>query len=161
MPDPPALPLRQSSRCHLERWMQRLGSAPSLALSSLSSLIRFQNRQSRPVPAVRVEGRDGLRKDLLLRDGIEQRHARTEFHVIRRTEDIGYGLFVCRQNKPRAFEQARSEQIISKYAMASAREPIAKRCAIGLKPRPAICGKMNHIQCDCFRPCDSSATTCG
>jgi hypothetical protein len=59
-----------------------------------------------------IERGDGFRKDFLLRDGVEQRHARPEFHVVRRAKNIGYGLFACSQNEARAFEQARSEQIV-------------------------------------------------
>jgi len=32
----------------------------------------------------------------------------------------------------------------------------ASGCAIGLSPRPAICGKMYHIQCDRFSPSRNS-----
>ena len=39
--------------------------------------------------------------------------------------------------------------------------PIANRCAMALKPRPATCGKTNHIQWLRLRPRDSSSTTCG
>jgi hypothetical protein len=39
----------------------------------------------------------------------------------------------------------------ARKAAASAFEPIAKRCAIALNPRPAICGKTNHIQWLCLR----------
>jgi hypothetical protein len=41
-----------------------------------------------------------------------KRHARPKFHVIWRTEDIGYRLFTRSHDEARAFEQARSEQIV-------------------------------------------------
>src|SRR6202022_574080 len=66
---------------------------------SLQGSARFQNFQSRTVLPVWIERGDGFRKEFQLRNGVEQRHVRPEFHVIRRTEDIGYGLFACRQNE--------------------------------------------------------------
>jgi hypothetical protein len=82
------------------------------------------------------------------------------FHVVRRAKNIGYGLSACRQTEARAFDQARSEKVMLQVTDGPARAPSAKRCAVALKPGPAICGKMNHIQCARFRPRDSSATTC-
>ncbi len=46
----------------------------------------------------------------------------------------------------------------SLYACASASELIAYRFDIALNPRPAICGKMNHIQWPRLAPARSSAT---
>jgi hypothetical protein len=34
------------------------------------------------------------------------------FHIVGRAENIGYGLFPCRQNETRAFDQARSERVM-------------------------------------------------
>ena len=45
-----------------------------------------------------------------------------------------------------------------RYASASARLRMAKRSDIELRPSPANCGKMNHIQCDSFRPARNSAS---
>jgi hypothetical protein len=56
--------------------------------------------------------RDGFRKDFRLRDGVEQRHARPEFHVIRRAQDICYRHFACSHDEARAFDQARPEQVM-------------------------------------------------
>jgi hypothetical protein len=75
---------------------------------------RFQDFQCRTVFPVRIEGRDGFRKDLLPRDGVEQGHARAEFHVVGRTQDVGYAVFARRHDEPRAFDQARSEQVVLK-----------------------------------------------
>src|SRR6201995_2919559 len=41
-----------------------------------------------------------------------RRHARPEFHVIRRAKNIGYGLFACSHDEARAFDQARPEQVM-------------------------------------------------
>jgi hypothetical protein len=46
----------------------------------------------------------------------------------------------------------------ARYACASAMEVIAYRFDIALNPRPAICGKTNHIQCPRLAPARSSAT---
>ena len=46
-------------------------------------------------------------------------------------------------------------------AEASSREEIANLTAVGLCPRPAICGKTNHIQWVSFRPARSSPQTAG
>src|SRR5438046_590177 len=38
---------------------------------------------------------------------------------------------------------------------------IEYRCDISLNPRPSTCGKMNHIQCEDFRPLRISRSACG
>ena len=50
---------------------------------TLLSLESPQNVQRRRIPAFRVESPERFGEDLLLRNGIEQRHRRPEFHVIR------------------------------------------------------------------------------
>ena len=45
-----------------------------------------------------------------------------------------------------------------RYARASASPEIAYRCDIALNPRPATCGKTNHIQWLTLAPARSSAT---
>src|SRR6201996_2982274 len=87
-------------------------SSLSPTVQSRSASARFQNFQRRTVLPVWIERGDAFRKDFLLRDGVEQRHARPEFHVVWRAEDIGYCLFACRQNEARTFEQARPEHIV-------------------------------------------------
>ena len=81
-------------------------------MQSRQASARFQNFQSRTVLPFWIECGDGFRKDFLLRDGVEQRHARPEFHVIRRAKNIGYGLFACSHDEARAFDQARPEQVM-------------------------------------------------
>jgi len=46
----------------------------------------------------------------------------------------------------------------SRYARASSSEVIAYRFDIALNPRPAICGKTNHIQWPRLAPARSSST---
>jgi len=49
----------------------------------------------------------------------------------------------------------------AKYARASSKPEIAYSVAVGLRPRPRIWGKMNHIQWDIFLPERSSEVTWG
>src|ERR1700716_457444 len=46
-----------------------------------------------PVLPFWIECGDGFRKDFLLRAGVEQRHARPEFHIIRRAKNIRLRAF--------------------------------------------------------------------
>jgi hypothetical protein len=79
--------------------------------------------------------------------------------ISRRLESRGYRLLSFRL-PPKRGAYIRAGEVRAHRARGKRRPRCAKRCAIALKPRPAICGKMYHIQCVRFCPRDSSSTTC-
>ncbi len=89
----------------------------------------------------------------LFEDGIsgagcgKKRHARPELHVIGAAKNID-DAFGTLQSRPGALDEAIAKNRVG--------EVTGRLLQIGnrmeLSPKPAICGKTNHIQCESLRP---------
>ena len=114
---------------------------------------------SRRQDAVVVTLEDQPERQFVGRCTVEQRHARTDLHRVEGTEDLVRAPTIDRKEEPDASRSLVPRTGCARYARASSSEPMAKCWDIALRPRPAICGKMNQIQWLVLRPRRSSART--
>ena len=91
----------------------------------------------------------------------KQRHRRVQFQIIERAEYLMGGAIADHVNRAGTLDEAITKQRVGEICMSLVQPGIENLIAVGEWPRPASCGKMNHIQWPRLCPARNSPSTCG